>query len=121
MATGLLVVMGAVARAMAMSKVVVQALVAQAMDQMRVMVTLAVSKAAAARVALRVAASQAMVLKLPTRLMSLKCLSLLLKMCLGPVRRKKKSLKFSGRLGVYTIFGMGGLYILMFGVIFRIF
>ena len=104
----------AAARAMAMRKVVLQALVAQVMERKKAMPKRVMAKKV-------MAAAQAMVLKLPTRLTSLKCPSLLLKMCLGPVRRKKKSLKFSGRLGVYTIFGMGGLYILMFGVIFRIF
>ena len=155
MATGLLVVMGAVAaaQAMAMSKVVVQALVAQAMDQMRVMVARVVLRVAAARamamkpmavargmamgkvvvqalaaqvmerkkamamskVAAQALAALAMAVskvaippraKPPTRL---KCQSLLLKMCLGPVRRKKsKSLKFSGSQVGFS-FGTGGL------------
>ena len=124
MATGLLVVMGAVAvaRAMAMSKVVVQALAAQVMERKRVMeasrvaaaLAMAMSKVAAqALVALAMAVSKVAIpprAKLPTRLNRL---SLLLKMCLGPVRRKKsKSLKFSGSQVDY-FFGTGGLSIWM--------
>ena len=130
MATVLLVGMGAVAaaRAMAMktmavaravSKVVVQALVAQVMERKRVMeasrvaaaLAMAMSKVAAqALVALAMAVSKVAIpprAKLPTRLNRL---SLLLKMCLGPVRRKKsKSLKFSGSQVVGYFFGTGGL------------
>ena len=157
MATGLLVVMGAVAvaramavskvvvqylaaqvmerkKAMAVSKVVVQALVAQVMERKRVMeasrvaaaLAMAMSKVAAqALVALAMAmgkvAAQALVAqamavskvaippraKPPTRLNRL---SLLQK---NARALRKRSLKFSGRVVLVTIFGMGGLPILM--------
>ena len=87
---------------MAMRKVVLQALVAQVMERKKAMPKRVMAKKV-------MAAAQAMVLKLPTRLMSLKCQSLLLKMCLGPARGKKsKSLKFSGSQVGFS-FGTGGL------------
>ena len=134
MATVLLVVMGAVAaaramamktmavaaaRVMAMGKVVVQALAAQAMERKRVMeasrvaaaLAMAMSKVAAqVLVALAMAVSKVAIpprAKPPTRLNRL---SLLQK---NARALRKRSLKFSGRVVLVTIFGMGGLPILM--------
>ena len=142
MATGLLVVMGAVAvaramamskvvvqalvaqvmerkKATAMSKVVVQALVAQAMERKRVMEASRVAAALAmamSKVAAQALVAQAMAVskvaippraKPPTRLNRL---SLLQK---NARALRKRSLKFSGRVVLVTIFGMGGLPILM--------
>ena len=94
-------------KAMAMGKVAAQALAAQVMERKKAM---AMSKVAAqALAALAMAVSKVAIpprAKPPTRL---KCQSLLLKMCLGPVRRKKsKSLKFSGSQVGFS-FGTGGL------------
>lgn len=109
----------AAARVMAMGKVVVQALAAQAMERKRVMeasrvaaaLAMAMSKVAAqVLVALAMAVSKVAIpprAKPPTRLNRL---SLLQK---NARALRKRSLKFSGRVVLVTIFGMGGLPILM--------
>ena len=106
-------------KAMAMSKVVVQSLAAQAMERKRVMeasrvaaaLAMAMSKVAPqALVALAMAVSKVAIpprAKPPTRLNRL---SLLQK---NARALRKRSLKFSGRVVLVTIFGMGGLPILM--------